>query len=250
VHDRLHQLPRTEPIAPGKLRPVAPGLWACPDEPLGGPANTCGFLLQRQAGNAFVYSSSRIDSYYDHIDELGGVAIVLLNHRDEATRHVTTLANHYGAPVRAHQAEVDACTKRGVESITALTESETHLGADLIALHTPGHTPGVVTYLWSNPADDRCYLFTGDTLTKLTIDHTPAVLSFNPYPGNTADLHRTLTILAERPSDVLVAGLANGTIHAYQWNDDERRAVLDSARNQLDGTRATRQAAPPPHEKS
>jgi glyoxylase-like metal-dependent hydrolase (beta-lactamase superfamily II) len=235
VHDRLHQLPRIESFAPGQLRAVAPGLWACPDEPLGGPTNTCGFLLQRQAGNAFVYSSSKIESYYDHIDELGGVAIVLLNHRDEATRHVTTLANHYDAPVRAHQAEVDACTKRGVDSIIAVTEIETHLGADLVALHTPGHTLGVVSYIWSNPADDCRYLFSGDTLTKLTIDHTPAVLSFHPYPGNTDDFRRTLTILAERPSDVLVPGLANGTIHAYQWNDNERRAVLDSALNQLVG---------------
>lgn len=237
MHDRLHRLPRTEPVAPGQLRAVAPGLWACPDEPLfGGPANTCGFLLQRRTGNAFVYSSSRIKSYYDHIDELGGVAIVLLNHRDEATRHVTTLASRYDAPVRAHRAEVDACTERGVESITALTESETQLGTDLVAIHTPGHTPGVVSYLWSNPADDRCYLFAGDTITKLTIDHAADVLSFHPYPGNIDDLHRTLTTLAERPSDVLVPGLANGPIHAYQWNDDERQAALDSARNQLEQT--------------
>ncbi|MGI9613041.1 MAG: hypothetical protein ACR2QO_09040, partial [Acidimicrobiales bacterium] len=138
MHERLHQLRRIESDAPGQLRNVAPGLWACPDEPLGGPVNTCGFLLQRPAGNAFVYSCSRIESYYEHIDELGGVAVVLLNHRDEATRHVTTLANHYDAPVRTHRAEVDACTNRGVESIVALTEDETHLGADLVALHTPG----------------------------------------------------------------------------------------------------------------
>ena len=237
MHDRLHPLPRIEPNTPGQLRAVAPGLWACPDEPLfGGAANTCGFLLQRPAGNAFVYSSSRIESYYDHIDELGGVALVLLNHRDEATRHVTTLANHYHAPVRAHQAEVDACTERGVESINALTQTETQLGPDLVAHHTPGHTPGVVSYLWANPADDRRYLFTGDTLTKLTTDHTAMVLSFHAYPGNTDDLRQTLTTLAELPSDVLVPGLANGPIHAYEWDADERRAVLDHARTRLDGT--------------
>ena len=37
-----------------------------------------------------------MESYYDHIDEPGEVALVLLNHRDEATRHVTTLANLAG----------------------------------------------------------------------------------------------------------------------------------------------------------
>ena len=39
-------------------------------------------------------------------------------------------------------------------------------------------------------------------------------------------------------------GLANGPIHAYEWNDDERRAVLGDARNQLDGTSATYGSAP------
>lgn len=60
-------------------------------------------------------------------------------------------------------------------------------------------------------------------MTSLTIDNTLAVLSFHPYPCNTNDLHRSLITLAELPSDVVVPGLANGTIHAYQWNDDERR---------------------------
>jgi hypothetical protein len=32
----------------------------------------------------------------------------------------------------------------------------------------------------------------------------------------------------------MMPGLANGTVHAYQWNDDERRAVLDEARIQLE----------------
>jgi hypothetical protein len=72
------------------------------------------------------------------------------------------------------------------------------------------------------------------TLTKRTADHVLAVLGFHPSPGNTDDLRRTLTVLAERPSDVLMPGLANGTVHAYQWNDDERRAILDEARIQLD----------------
>lgn len=56
--------------------------------------------------------------------------------------------------MRAHQAGADACTKREVDSLAALTEAETHLLPDIIALHTPG----VFSYLGSNPADGYRYL--------------------------------------------------------------------------------------------
>lgn len=229
----LTPLPRAEPDARGRLRPVAPGLWACADEPLGGPANTCGFLLQRPAGNAFVYSSSRIDELFDHLDELGGVSRVLLNHMDEATPHVTTLAEHYDAPVHCHADEAEACAAKGVRHIEALNGN--HVFADdLRAVHAPGHTAGTTAYLWHNAADGLSYLFTGDTFTNFTIDRFPAVLGFHPYVGQLADMHRTLAALRRLNSDVVVPGLANGTIHAYTWTENQRHALIDHAAAQLE----------------
>lgn len=233
MHERLQPLPRHEPEGPGRLRPVAPGLWATPEEPLGGPANTCGFLLQRPEGNVFVYSCSRFDDHLDHLDELGGVTATVLNHRDEATRHVTRLADHYRVPVRTHELEVEACTAKGVREIEPLHGTRTALDDDLLALHTPGHTPGTVSYLWANPHDGKRYVFTGDTFTNFTLDRFPAVLGFHTYEGNIADMYGTLDRLTAEPSDVLVPGLANGDIDAYAWGDDGRAAVLDHARRQL-----------------
>ena len=66
----LNALARSEPTGHRRLRPVAPDLWATAPETLAGPVNTCGFLIERDEGNAFVYSSSSITDYYDHIDEL------------------------------------------------------------------------------------------------------------------------------------------------------------------------------------
>ncbi len=234
MHDNLTQLARTEPDGPGRLRPVAPGLWATPDEPLGnGPAQTCGFLLQRDQGNVFVYSSSAISNFYDHLDELGGVAMTVLNHRDEATRHVTRLADHYHIPVRTHAREVEACQRRGVREIEPITDPETRLGPDLLALHAPGHTPGTIAYLWHNPVDTKRYLFTGDTFTNFTLDRFPAVLGFHSYEHNIDDMRSTLDRLDAEPSDVLCPGLMGGTIHAFAWDEDGRHAVIDHARQQL-----------------
>lgn len=234
MHDQLTQLARPEPEGPGRLRPVAPGLWATPDEPLGdGPAQTCGFLLQRDDGNVFVYSCSAISDFYDHLDELGGVAMTVLNHRDEATRHVTRLADHYRIPVRAHANEVDACRRRDVREIEPITDTEADLGQDLLAVHAPGHTPGTIAYLWHNPADDQRYLFTGDTFTNFTLDRFPAVLTFHSYDGNLNEMRTTLDRLDGHHSDVICPGLMGGTINAFAWDAAGRHAVLDHARQQL-----------------
>ncbi len=218
---------------PGRLRPVASGLWATPDEPLGGPANTCGFLIQRPAGNVFVYSCNAIADHVDHLDELGGVAMIVLNHRDEATRHVTTLAAHYDVRVHVHRDEVSACEARGVERIEAL-DGDHRFADDFHAWHAPGHTPGATAYTWHNAADGRTYLFTGDTFTNFPIAHVPRILGFHPYDGNVTDVRSTLARLRRLDTDVLVPGLANGTIHAYRWTTDERHRLLDHALSQLD----------------
>ncbi len=232
MDQHLPKLSRTEPEGPGRLRLVSPGLWATPDEPLGGPANTCGFLIQRQEGNVFVYSSSRITDYYEHLDELGGVAMVLLNHEDEATPHVSTLADHYAVPVRTHTLEVDACQAKGVREIDPF-HGDTAFGPDLHAIHAPGHTPGTTAFLWHNQSDDQRYLFTGDTFSNFTIDNFPAVLRFHEYGDNEADARRTLPRLRETDSDILVPGLARGTIHAYRWTTDQRHRLIDHILAQL-----------------
>lgn len=228
----LPTLPREEPTSTKRLRLLAPGIWATRDEPLGGPANTCGFLIEREAGNAFIYSCSAIEDYYEHLDELGGVSLILLNHRDEATRHVTTLADHYNAPVHTHKAEVEASKLRGVRNIVP-HGPDTDLGGDIQAQHTPGHTPGATSYIYNNPNDGLRYIFPGDTFSNFTIDHFDRVIGFHPYEENVDDMRQTLERLKDIDTDVIVPGLANGTINAYRWTTEQRVQLLDHALKQL-----------------
>ena len=156
----------------------------------------------------------------------------LLNHMDEATRHVTRMARHFEARVHAHVEEVAACHERGVEDIEPLA-GDTRFAEDLAAIHAPGHTRGTTAYRWHNEADGRTYLFTGDTFTNFTIDRFPAVLAFHPYDDEVEDMRATLDRLRDVDSDVLVPGLARGRIDAYPWTPDQRRALMDHAAAQL-----------------
>lgn len=219
-----------------ELRAVAPGVWATQEEPLfGGLSKAAGFLLERQEGNAFIYSSSLIEQHFDQIQALGGVDYVLLNHRDEASRSVTILAEQFNATVMAHSAELEACRQRGVEDVQALPEGvQVKIGTDLVAVHTPGHTPGVVMYLWKQQNKTR-YLFSGDTLSIM--ENMGQILQFHPYEGNLGDLLNTLNLIAELDSDVVVPGLESPQLNAYAWTPEVRHEVVQTLKGQLTDSR-------------
>ncbi len=215
-----------------RLREVLPGLWATPDESLGSGVNTVAYLLRRaEGGNAFIYSSARVDDAVAETElrALGGVGCVLLNHRDEASPHVTALARRFSAPIWVHERERRACELKGVTSSRVFTGQQTALGRDLFAFHTPGHTPGVMSYLWRNPHDGgRAYLFTGDTLTRASFERVESLLHFYPYRGNRSDLTRSLELLRELESDVVLPGLSRGEpVAAFEWSPAARRATLN-----------------------
>lgn len=174
-----------------------------------------------------MYSATEIDRYFNHIEQLGGVDLILINHRDEAGDQVQRLADRFQATVHAHAAEVDVCVERGISSIEPLDGDRSDLGADLVAFHTPGHTPGVVSYLWTGP-QQTSYLFTNDTLSNLNFGELAGHL-LNPYryEGNVEDLRNSMTLIRATPTDVLVPGIGQGSVEVYPWTVAERQKILD-----------------------
>ena len=129
--------------------------------PFGGTAvKTRAFLAQRSNGeNAWIYASSHVKDYVDHIKELGGAKYQLLTHRDEASKYCNTLE----APVFCHELEKDAIVKKGSRLDESFSGPSHELGDDMIAYHAPGHTDGATCYLWKMN-ENESVLFTGDTV--------------------------------------------------------------------------------------
>ena len=122
-----------------RLTQILPNLWATRVEyPFGGTVvQTKAFLIQRLGGNVWIYASSHVNEYIEHVAELGGVTRQLLNHRDEAS----TFANVLDAPVFCHVDEKIAMEQNGcVVGETFDTKVHKFDDDDLIAYHTPGHT--------------------------------------------------------------------------------------------------------------
>ena len=113
------------------------------------------YLALRDEGN-ILFDSPRFErGLVERVDALGGVAHVLLSHRDDVEDYARW-ANRFGARVWIHTADADAAP----EATDIVEGSEpTSIAPGVTAIVAPGHTEGhMVFYL-----DDR-WLFTGDTL--------------------------------------------------------------------------------------
>ncbi|MDE2860438.1 MAG: ferredoxin [Chloroflexota bacterium] len=113
------------------------------------------YLALRPEGNLMIDSPRFSRPLAAGIDRLGGVAHVLLSHRDDVA-DADRWAERYGARVWIGEDDSDAAPY----AIDLLSGSSvTRISPGVNAIPSPGHTEGHVLY----HLDDRC-LFTGDTL--------------------------------------------------------------------------------------
>jgi len=143
---------------PGRLYPreVEPGsgvwdLGYCSEDSFGASA----WLATRPTGNVLVDSPRFTEALAGPIGAMGGIAHVLLTHRDDVA-DAARWAERFGARVWIH-GDDRAAAPNATDVLEGIAEVE--VGPGLVAIPTPGHTKGSVMYLL-----DGRYLFSGDSL--------------------------------------------------------------------------------------
>ncbi len=113
------------------------------------------YLVVRPEGNLMVDAPRLTRLLAAPLDALGGVAHVLLTHRDDVA-DAPRWAERYGARVWIHEAD-----KAAAPTATDLLAGEepTVITGGVVAIPVPGHTRGSVAF-----AVDNTWLFTGDSL--------------------------------------------------------------------------------------
>ena len=109
------------------------------------------WLVRRPDGNVLVDSPRWAAALADRIEALGGVATMVLTHRDDVADHAAW-RDRFGCERVIHAADVSSDT-RGSERIL---DAETPLAPDLVAIPVPGHTRGSLALLHGSA------LFSGD----------------------------------------------------------------------------------------
>jgi Metallo-beta-lactamase superfamily len=187
---------------------MVPGLSASPPEslPFGRALEIRSYLLERDAGNLLVYSTTTVS---------GDVWRQYLNHWHEAG--FVPEAVH--APVFVHTA--DRADTEEQMPVRAAFSRRHMLDGDFEAIPTPGHTPGATAYLWDN--GEHRFLFTGDTVMLRDGEWATAVLG----SSDRGAYLESLAMMRGLDFDVLVpwVSTAGGPHHALTDAADTRRRL-------------------------
>ena len=106
-------------------------------------------------GNVLVDSPRFATPLVKRIEQMGGIQVMVLSHRDDIADHAR-FAAHFGCPRVMH--EGDGAARLGIEHVTS-GDVPVGIDADLLLIPTPGHTRGHQVLLYRHRA-----LFTGDHL--------------------------------------------------------------------------------------
>ncbi|HVT02141.1 MAG TPA: MBL fold metallo-hydrolase [Thermoanaerobaculia bacterium] len=147
-------------------RPMAAALSAYP-EPLDGEVYFCGFtseksygalsyLIVRPEGNVLIDSPRFSGPLVRNIERLGGVATMLLTHRDDVADHQKY--RDYFHCVRVLHAD-DVTARTSSIELKPSSREPIEIAAGITMIPVPGHTRGHAVFLYRNH-----YLFTGDHL--------------------------------------------------------------------------------------
>ena len=113
------------------------------------------YLITSPAGNVMVDSPRWTRDVYRPLDDLGGLASVLLTHRDDVA-DAERYAERFGADVWIH-AEDSVAAPYATHLLEGTDPTEVR--PDIVAFPVPGHTKGSVLYV----VDDHM-VFSGDSL--------------------------------------------------------------------------------------
>jgi glyoxylase-like metal-dependent hydrolase (beta-lactamase superfamily II)/ferredoxin len=169
-----------------------------------------------RGGNVLIDSPRFTQPLVRRLHELGGVALMLLTHRDDVADHAK-FAREFGCARLMHAA--DGARRLGVERVIDGLDVIA-VGEDLRAIPTPGHTRGHTVFLYR----DR-FLFTGDHVAwspeRRTLVAYPDVCWYS-WPEQIASMRR---LLLHRFEWVLPG---HGRIHhapAAEMHDHLRRCI-------------------------
>jgi glyoxylase-like metal-dependent hydrolase (beta-lactamase superfamily II) len=156
------------------------------------------YLIRRPAGNILLATKADMTEAEADIAAAGGVSLILLGDRHQATPETVTMARRLGAPIIVSSIEATALKKLGTEIDTALPYQACQLAPDLEIIPTPGHTKGAFSYLWTS--GERRFLFIGDTL--VPVDGSWKYWVSAP---NRPEMRRTIEKLAALRFDVILS---------------------------------------------
>lgn len=208
------------------MKQLEPDLWQTSRREVADGVCTRAYLLTKPSGNLLIYNLGEDqDDDLQEIEELGGVAVQVLSHRDEASPALGKVRDRFASRLAYHDADAHAIRDHGDADLSIAPGCGDPTLEELDIIHTPGHTPGSVTLRYESP-HGKSYLFTGDTIVPVSGRWVTAV-----YPeeldSDAAALVESLTRLRDQSADLIVSSAYVGETGVIEMTPDVWSEAVD-----------------------
>ncbi len=207
------------------MEQLEPDLWQTSPRAVADGVSTRAYLLTKPSGNLLIYNLGEDqDDDLDSIEELGGVSVQVLSHRDEASPALHRVRERFASRLGYHDADAGAIRDEAEADLRIAPGCDDPALSGVEVLHTPGHTPGSVTLRYESP-HGKTYLFTGDTIVPVSGGWATAV-----YPELESDagaLVESLRGLRDQSADLLVSSAFVGETGVVELAPDAWCEAID-----------------------
>ncbi|NDJ55082.1 MAG: hypothetical protein GYB68_18585 [Chloroflexi bacterium] len=164
------------------------------------------YLMTRPAGNlliANVQGGVDLSPHFAAIEQLGGVALLLVTDRFAASPQLKTVADRFGLPVMCSPAEASALSEEGIPA-ESLPFEEHAIDDELEVFPAPGYAPEGLAYRVQTDRTD--YLLSGEMVIPVGEEWEAP-----PQLHDRAQLIETLAFLMDLDFEVMVGSAARST---------------------------------------
>ena len=208
------------------MQQIEPDLWQTSPRAVADGVSTRAYLLTKPSGNLLIYNLGEDqEDELDAIEDLGGVSVQVLSHRDEASPALGKIRSRFASRLAYHEADAVAIRDQGEADLSIAPGCDDPALSEVEILHTPGHTPGSVTLRYESP-HGKTYLFTGDTIVPVSGGWATAV-----YPeeleSDAGALVESLGRLREQSADLLVSSAFVGETGVVELAADSWGEAID-----------------------
>ena len=207
------------------MKQLEPDLWQTSRRAVGDGVGTHAYLLARPQGNLLIYNLGE-DQHddLDAIERLGGVAMQVLSHRDEASPALGQIRDRFGSRLAYHQADDEAIRDIADADLFVDADCADPLLEGIDILHTPGHTPGSVCLRYESP-HGQSYLFTGDAI--VPIDGGWFTGLYPELESDAGAAVESLGQLRDQSADLIISSAFGGETGVVEMTPDAWRGIVD-----------------------
>jgi glyoxylase-like metal-dependent hydrolase (beta-lactamase superfamily II) len=207
------------------MEQLEPDLWQTSACSVEDGVSTHAFVLTLPTGNVLIYGIGEENKEeLDAIEELGGITVQVLSHRDEASPTLDRIRERFGSRLAcAALEEAHICEVASVDLVVGPDRADPVLNS-LEIFDTPGHTDGHICFRYESP-HGKTYLFTGDTILPAKGKWQTFVVE--EYGGSFETLLPSLELLRDQQPDLVLSSAFVGESGAEAVTPEGWSAAVD-----------------------